>query len=331
MQNALKSNQNCVGHIKQQISLVIIRLEIDDLNLKTSPQRQSFESPETTNKHIFTTKSSFLKDLDNDSATSSKAAINCSNKNIHDIFSYNSSTLESERDNDLLLKDYSERFESKEEALKIFIGKRESQLISIETYYFDTKTSTKSMYHNNNLNQTNQLLVTNAMTMQKALETAYNDWNKDKLKSDITENNDSTQQETSQPIPIENIKHLEQTTESPTLSSSLPTINDFKSDEIVIKKSNKLKNKQQLINKAKQQKSLDEISKIDNDSKTTFDGACSSSSVSSIVPSTTEIAYFYGNPTVDLVKGFIHIYKDWLVFPFKLSFIKAYFNRFNTQ
>ena len=68
------------------------------------------------------------------------------------------------------------------------------------------------------------------------------------------------------------------------------------------------------MSKAKQQKSLDEISKIDNDSKTTLDGACSSSSVSSIVPSTTEIAYFYGNPTVDLVKGFIHIYKDWLVF-----------------
>lgn len=170
------------------------------------------------------------------------------------------------------------------------------------------------MHHNNSLNQTNQLLVTNAMTMQKALETAYNDWNKDKVKSDTNEQISTENNETTQPIPIEIIKHLGQTTESQTLSSSLPTINDFKPDEIVSKKSNKLKNKQQLMSKAKQQKSLDEISKIDNDSKTTLDGACSSSSVSSIVPSTTEIAYFYGNPTVDLVKGFIHIYKDWLVF-----------------
>ena len=34
---------------------------------------------------------------------------------------------------------------------------------------------------NTNTNTTNQQLVTNAMTMQKALETAYNDWNKEKL------------------------------------------------------------------------------------------------------------------------------------------------------
>ena len=26
---------------------------------------------------------------------------------------------------------------------------------------------------------------------------------------------------------------------------------------------------------------------------------------------TRELAYDYGNPSVDLVKGFLHIYKDW--------------------
>lgn len=27
---------------------------------------------------------------------------------------------------------------------------------------------------------------------------------------------------------------------------------------------------------------------------------------------TSEISFYYGNPTVDIVKGFLHIYKDWL-------------------
>jgi len=65
--------------------------------------------------------------------------------------------------------------------------------------------------------------------------------------------------------------------------------------------------------KAKQQKSLDELTKIESVSelKSNPDGACSSSSLSSNVPSTTEIPYYYGNPTVDVIKGFIHIYKDW--------------------
>lgn len=27
-------------------------------------------------------------------------------------------------------------------------------------------------------------------------------------------------------------------------------------------------------------------------------------------PDTTEISFYYGNPTVDIVKGFLHIYKD---------------------
>lgn len=216
------------------------------------------------------------------------------------------------------------------------------------------------MHHNNFSQTNNQQLVNNAMTMQKALETAYNDWNKEKLLNnnttnttntvtttvntmnikgddsvtDIIENEEPTDDQTlitsnmnslniqtdkkeqSQPITMEKPSNLEASSEPSVLSSSLPNSNDIKhtNDTTVTKKStHKSKNKQQMMAKAKQQQSLDELTKIESVSeiKTNPDGACSSSSLSSNVPPTTEIAYYYGNPTVDVIKGFIHIYKDW--------------------
>jgi hypothetical protein len=222
-------------------------------------------------------------------------------------------------------------------------------LISIETYYFDKKISVNKnhMHHNNsknnnnnnnnsdsdnnssnnNTNTTNQQLVTNAMTMQKALETAYNDWNKEKLintnqidqeslntvpsaadlDSEVTSKledlNLEKERKVSDPIQIKKKKHhLDESLEpSSSLSSSLP------SDNVV---TSKLKSK---TDKTKQQKSLDKlIDKSEQSELKANETARSSSSLTnSVVPYTTEIAYYYGNPTVDLVKGFIHIYKDW--------------------
>lgn len=83
MQNATSSNKNCYGHIKQQISKVIIRLEIDDLNVKqpsagsSSRNSQSIESlVETKSSNLY-----FTKNFED--------SINCSNKNIFEIFNYN--------------------------------------------------------------------------------------------------------------------------------------------------------------------------------------------------------------------------------------------------
>jgi len=263
------------------------------------------------------------------------------------VFIFKATKQEVKRDNELFLKDYSEKFQSKEEALSVFIGKREPTLISIETYYFD-ENNQLSMHHNNLSQTNNQQLVNNAMTMQKALETAYNDWNKEKQLNNTVDNTinsntddfavDNIQKEMSDdemlitsdmkslsiqaekkehslPIVInKNIDNLETLAESSILSSSLPITNITKSSNDVTKKSShKSKNKQQIMIKAKQQKSLDELTKIESVSelKSNPDGACSSSSLSSNVPSTTEIPYYYGNPTVDVIKGFIHIYKDW--------------------
>lgn len=175
---------------------------------------------------------------------------------------------------------------------------------------------------NNNTNTTNQQLVTNAMTMQKALETAYNDWNKEKLintnqkdqessaadldnevTSKLEDLNLEKERKVSDPIQIKKKQHhLDESLEpSSSLSSSLP------SDKVV---TSKLKSK---TDKTKQQKSLDELNNKSEQSelKANETARSSSSLTNSVVPYTTEIAYYYGNPTVDLVKGFIHIYKDW--------------------
>lgn len=101
--------------------------------------------------------------------------------------------------------------------------------------------------------QSNKQLVDNAMTMQKALETAYNDWNKQKSpEANVGE---------------EKVEALSKQVEKLTTESTM---------------------KSELIDETV----------VENESNRTT------------TTTTTEIAYMFGNPHVDLVKGFIHIYKD---------------------
>ena len=87
------------------------------------------------------------------------------------------------------------------------------------------------------------------MTMQQALETAYNDWNKQK----------SAQHDENLTQDVSNI--------------------------------------------------IEESSELINNSQSVITSSSSDSFKS--FKHTTEIPFYYGNPTVDLVKGFVHIYKDW--------------------
>ena len=108
--------------------------------------------------------------------------------------------------------------------------------------------------NNTNKSSPHQQFVANAMTMQQALETAYNDWNKQKstpTNATITHHETNNQEEVS---PTKN-----------QLVSSLETVEN-------------------------------EVAESDSTLNSKW---------------TTEIPFYYGNPTVDLVKGFIHIYKDW--------------------
>ena len=90
------------------------------------------------------------------------------------------------------------------------------------------------------------------MTMQQALETAYNDWNKQKA-NNSTEMNSNIECE----------------------------VNKFEEKKSQIR------------------------------DETTLLPKVSESELCANIESTTEIPFYYGNPTVDLVKGFIHIYKNW--------------------
>ena len=150
----------------------------------------------------------------------------------------------------------------------LFIGKRESRTIQIETYQFKNNQATH-MSNTNSSNNTkkknksqsqqkaaNPELVANAMTMQKALETAYNDWNREKVEQE-------------QPVVA---------------------------DQLVSDGSNSIKNDENVVSEK---------------SPTVTKKGSVEQTVTSEDQATSEIAYYFGNPTVDLVKGFIHIYKDW--------------------
>lgn len=163
------------------------------------------------------------------------------------------------------------------DSLKSFVGKRQSRLIRIETYNFN-QTNQESMLNqssisnnnnNNNSSNTKHEIETNAMTMQNALETAYNDWNKDKIVS---------KQVKTQNEPDEKGK-IDLAISAPAKSIE----NETKTDKI-------------------------EISSDLSEPK------INSSTLNSIIQEesskTTEISFYYGNPSVDIVKGFIHIYKD---------------------
>lgn len=93
------------------------------------------------------------------------------------------------------LDEYSEKFDNtRDELLKVFVGKRQSHPIRIETYDFEKL----KMSHKNNNN--NKSLITNSMTMQAALETAYSEWNKEKS---------SSTSESISPIPSSSLTDLE--------------------------------------------------------------------------------------------------------------------------
>ena len=248
------------------VSLVVIRIEIDDLNEKSA---------------------------------------NITNLNFNKTFTYSSSAylnkqqrqdlIASEAFSNLNLEDHDDT-----EDIKQFIGKRQSQLIKIETYFINSplmqkndsnqinKTSSKNFFcrnlltilflikkalikeeqslkNHNNKNSAQQQFVTNAMTMQQALETAYNDWNKQKITSSPEINN--TNEQASIIVEEKDSKISHSTIETVEAKSSIiSSFNMFEANE--------------------------------------------SNSILNVV-NTTEIPFYYGNPTVDLVKGFIHIYKDW--------------------
>jgi hypothetical protein len=123
----------------------------------------------------------------------------------------------------------------------------------------DDKKVTKSAHLSQSQQKAADLeLVANAMTMQKALETAYNDWNREKV---------------------------QQVSQSTVKVDADEPVVDAKSTQV---EETVVSEKSPVVTK-----------KIGTELTVADDKA------------TTEIAYYFGNPTVDLVKGFIHIYKDW--------------------
>lgn len=121
------------------------------------------------------------------------------------------------------------------------------------------------------LDNLNQHFVTNAMTMQTALETAYNDWNKQKTPSSNT-----TQAGTN-----ETPKETEVKTETKPNNLNEVTLTNMIVDEIDPKS-----------NKTESELKADD-------------------SITSEMP----IPFYCGNPTVDIVKGFLHIYKEHNLIP----------------
>jgi len=183
MKNAANSESTGL----KQISLVILRLEIDDLN-PTDRLSESALIHEFNQKNSININASLF---DNPQETidepDSLHISNSSHPNIHSIFNFNSPTTESvcEESEELVL----DNINSHKRRLGVFIGKREPRLISIETYFFNQNNCLEikePMHQSNSTKQSqqhklnNQQLVNNAMTMQQALETAYNDWNRDK-------------------------------------------------------------------------------------------------------------------------------------------------------
>jgi hypothetical protein len=161
-----------------QISKLVIRIEIDDT------------------------------DITDQSQNNQNKVVNLSNLNISTNLYYSASTSSSESRDDV----NSNQIQTQTpDHLSHFIGKRNtSDLISIQTYYWNNhllkdnsppqvnKTPTKTFMNNNNNKNNkknsccNQELVKSAMTMQKALEMAYNDWNKNKQTSELEETTQTT-------------------------------------------------------------------------------------------------------------------------------------------
>ena len=205
-------------------------------------------------------------------------------------------------------EEISEKFNNKEEALDILIGKRKSRLIRIET--FDLKKSpvnppASSTKHNNNNNPKEpmhhmynnyQYLVNNAMTMQKALETAYNDWNKEKLNQVEPVNVEIRAQEA---------KMLNNTFQSNDQVLTVPAQNNVQSQSCLTIETNFDQYNYNHMMDTTELETFNETKPndpVDNSTKTSTFNVKSRNN--------KEIPNYYEIPVVDLVKGFIHIYKD---------------------
>lgn len=308
MKNAATAepNKHCLKH--HQISLIILRFEVDDLHLTNQSKEAQLLANFNQNSSVISVKK--------ESIESNKAEYisNTSNLNIYE-------TLKFERNNSK--EDLEDLTQDREGNLNNFIGKRESRLFSIETYYFNNNNSrhteqTEAPMHQANLpthqdqeTANNQQLVNNALTMQKALETAYNDWNKEKESkpgSELVGNDKSDAMPPSSMNKIDSVtKQVEELSTSNRNSQIASETETNKSKEkpnhakSESKKKSHHKSSTKLPNKETELKSSVLIS--------TSDSTTASTKVEAD-QNTSEIAYIFGNPTVDLVKGFIHIYKS---------------------
>ena len=231
-----------------------------------------------------------------------------------------------------------------------FIGKRKSKVLFVQTFHLinkDTKMSNNrnNQHHNRHHHNHRHLeyndpehdytnvepLTNNAMTMQTALETAYKDWNKNKTSSESSSGNETssttatiTQQE----------QQMEESSSSS--SSSMRTKSDVNQrDEEDSQSQKKLSSNESSYNSSTRsspaktapvpappappapplvvkeiQKNSQYQKSMLNDTSITTTTAIPAASTTASSKLTTEIPYFFGNPTVDIVKGFLHIYKD---------------------
>jgi hypothetical protein len=125
----------------------------------------------------------------------------------------------------------------------------------------------------------NKHCIHSSLTMQKALETAYDDWNKSKMKDDyLHEINNEDDVVTSKQTETTSKNEIDLNTQvSPSISDDVQILATVETSE-----------KENVVN-VKQKSNI----------------------TPPIVPATTtSIAYHFGNPSIDLIRGIIHIYKD---------------------
>lgn len=278
-----------------------------------------------------------------------------------DNLTYSCRSCKGVEDNKSLLSEFSEKFGSEEKALDAFIGKRQSKFLVIETFQFvGNETLAAKMPRSTQ----HPPLAKNAMTMQTALETAYNDWNKNKTSSSVSEgaatdhgassDEASASASAAKPIQSSDDIKMEQTTVEPAQQvpaapevATAAAMQRSSSNSESISSSNaqlkeKLVERQSRLNKSNSVSVSDssgpaaELSHSHSSAHSTtivsksvsheplHHGHSSlGSSHSKLIPlpalplptpttatGTLEIPYYYGNPTVDIFKGLIHIYKD---------------------
>lgn len=128
--------------------------------------------------------------------------------------------------------------------------------------------------------------------MQNALETAYNDWNREKntTKLEIEADNMENNNKSSHDLTVDDGQ-----------SSSLVSVPE--TDELTVPTTTKTKKNKKLKN-PKPNNNNDDDERTAKETK-------QQSIINTDDSNTSEIAFYYGNPAVDIIKGFLHIYKDW--------------------